>query len=344
MSPEAPPSRAVISLAIHALPATQRRNYSLRMPSFAIDPLASNAPAARSGRRHSFLQTLGAVLYRTPPRHGADAATSRRNLPKNSGDILISEHSWRGRDPATGAGNLPQTLGAVLYRAPPRHGLDAATSRCNLPKNSGDTLISGHLWRGRDPATGARNLPQTLGAVLYRTASRQGAHPATPFQNLGDTHTSASSLASPFPPRSGAMFVAVGCAYSRHPRYRTKNQPHPGGGQHCATAAFMLHPSGVRLFFSISKPWVLQTHGYKHCTTPWCGNKHCTTPWCGNTMSAARNLGDTLEPIAKSIKARRACSSGAVSPEAPPSRAAIHSLPATQRRNYNPLASGDTAP
>jgi hypothetical protein len=72
-------------------------------------------------------------------------------------------------------------------------------------------------------------------------------------------------------PRSGEMFVAVGCAYSRHPRYRTQNQPHPGGVQQHAESIVCRTPPGCKILEQ-TIPWVLQTHGYKHCTTPWCEN------------------------------------------------------------------------
>ena len=79
------------------------------------------------------------------------------------------------------------------------------------------------------------------------------------------------------PPRSGEILAAVGaaahcrCAYSRHPRYRTQNQPHPGGVQQNAESIACGTPPGCKIIGQ-SKPWVFQTHGYQHCTTPWCGN------------------------------------------------------------------------
>ena len=90
-------------------------------------------------------------------------------------------------------------------------------------------------------------------------------------------HQSTKSAASPLPPRSGEIFVAVGaaahcrCAYSRHPRCWHKNQSLPGGVQQNAESIACRTPLGCNMIEQ-SIPWVLQTHGYKHCTTPWCGN------------------------------------------------------------------------
>jgi hypothetical protein len=67
------------------------------------------------------------------------------------------------------------------------------------------------------------------------------------------------------------MFVAVGCAYSRHPRCRMQNQPHLGGVQQNAESIACSTPPGCNIIEQ-SIPWVLQTHGYKHYTTPWCVN------------------------------------------------------------------------
>jgi hypothetical protein len=82
---------------------------------------------------------------------------------------------------------------------------------------------------------------------------------------------------SPLPPRSGEMFVAVGCAYSRHPRYRMQNQPHPGGvqqnGQQNVESSACGTPPGCDVTEQ-SIPWVARirtTHGYQYYTTPWCG-------------------------------------------------------------------------
>ena len=83
--------------------------------------------------------------------------------------------------------------------------------------------------------------------------------------------TSIACEASSWSPRSGEIFVAVGCAYSRYPRCWNKNQPHPGGAQQNAKSIACRTPPGCNMIEQ-SMPWVLQTHGYKHCTTPWCGN------------------------------------------------------------------------
>jgi hypothetical protein len=106
--------------------------------------------------------------------------------------------------------------------------------------------------------------PATVGAPTSPSAQRQRPHTA-PRAARWDARPPNLS------PRSGEIFVTVGCAYSRHPRYRTQNQPHPGGvRQNVETIACSTPPGCNKIEQTI--PWVLQTHGYKHCTTPWCEN------------------------------------------------------------------------
>jgi hypothetical protein len=100
--------------------------------------------------------------------------------------------------------------------------------------------------------------------------------------------------ASLWSPRSGEILVAVGaaahcrCAYSRHPRYRMQNQPHPGGVQQNVESSACGTPPGCDMIEQ-SIPWVARiraTHGYQYYTTPWCGTSMLARMGCGLCHSA----------------------------------------------------------
>ena len=135
---------------------------------------------------------------------------------------------------------------------------------------------------------------------------------ALPSTNL----LTARSEISPLLPRSGEMFVAVGaaahcrCAYSRYPRYRTQNQPHPGGVQQHAKSIACGTPPGCNVIEQ-SIPWVLQTHGYKHCATPWCGDSIATAP---RRFMTRRQVGKTASrELANATAMRRSLSAPVLS-------------------------------
>ena len=137
------------------------------------------------------------------------------------------------------------------------------------------------VWRRRHPATRAVRL-QSIAVDCNRIQSSLAS------VALSAMRTNIACETSPSPPRSGEIFVAVGCAYSRHPRYRMQNQPHPGGVQQNVESSACCTPPGCDMVEQ-SIPWVARiraTHGYQHCTTPWCGN--ALTPWCENALASWR--------------------------------------------------------
>ena len=95
------------------------------------------------------------------------------------------------------------------------------TSKDTPASHSADAATQ---WKASVPASRAQPASRGEETVAF----------PRPWQSPDPATSSAKEMAnetSPLSPRSGEISVAVGCAYSRHPRCETKNQPHPGGVQ-----------------------------------------------------------------------------------------------------------------